>query len=125
MRMLLVQHKDGDAWVDSVREDLIAHGGEHLTALFYRKAEADAYIIAMCGLIHFGGSVEDFRIVEVEDDGTETLTRQFRVLGYKGEALVFQHSFMATCADEASTMGERSCAGVLDVDTFKADEEGL
>lgn len=69
MRMLLVQHKDGDAWVNSVREDLIAHGGEVLGALFYTMVEAQAYITAMCGLIHCGGNRDDFRVIEVVDDG--------------------------------------------------------
>jgi hypothetical protein len=69
MQMLLVQHQDGGAWVDNVREDLIHLGGEHLPALFYTRGEAEAYITAMCGLIHGGGNRAEFRILHVVDDG--------------------------------------------------------
>jgi hypothetical protein len=71
MKMFLVQHIEmpGAPWVDCVREDLIHHGGEHLPALFYTFPEAEAYITAMCGLIHCGGDPTDFRIVNVVDDG--------------------------------------------------------
>jgi hypothetical protein len=70
MRLLLVQHRDGDQWVNSTREDLgITTAEQNTLALFYTQPEAAAYITAMCGLIHMGGDPADFRIVPVEHDG--------------------------------------------------------
>lgn len=68
MRMLLAEHRDGATWVPSFREDLTTAPAVPL-ALFYTRAEADAYITAMCGLIHCGGDPRDFRVVDVEFTG--------------------------------------------------------
>lgn len=66
MKMLLVQHDYEGAWIAGRREDIDAADAP---ALFYGRPEADAYITAMCGMIHTGGDPRRFRIVSVEFDG--------------------------------------------------------
>lgn len=74
MKMILVQHLDGDEWVDSYREDLTTAPDVPL-ALFYTDGEAHAYIAAMCGLIHCGGDPRNFQLVDVEHDGESVIAR--------------------------------------------------
>lgn len=73
--MLLVQHREWldpqrEEWQNCSREDLgtdTSH--QNALALFYTPGEAAAYITAICGLMHCGGSPRDFRTVDVEHDG--------------------------------------------------------
>ncbi len=62
-----VQVHEGE-WVTCVREDLIGDDCDTRTlpeAVFPTHAEAEAFIVTICGLMHCGGDPNLFRIVNV------------------------------------------------------------
>jgi hypothetical protein len=61
-------HTDAHGWVDCVREDLLEQFDGETAKLpqanFQTPDEAFAFITAMCGLMHCGGNLTDFRVVD-------------------------------------------------------------
>ncbi|MDH5244842.1 MAG: hypothetical protein OEW98_00210 [Betaproteobacteria bacterium] len=75
-------HTDPEGWVDCVREDLyqVEEGIVNADALdipatFTTRADAQAFIATLCGMMHCGGDPADFRVVTRATVTDEQITR--------------------------------------------------